>query len=287
MYKEKLIAGTVQFGIDYGINNSTGLLNDKDVVELLHHIRKETDCLDTAAAYGLAEDRIGLYHKEGESFNIITKFPKESVEDFEEYFGDVLRKLNTRKLQAVLFHSYQEYNRNRLKLKEFNKKYRGRFYDQIGVSVYTLEEMELVSSDDNIDIVQCPFNLLDNNSKRGQGFKTLKENGKEIHVRSVFLQGLFFKNQSLINGSILKLVPYLEKLHQISFESNIVIGRLALLYVLQNPYVDKVLIGVDNKTQFDLNINWINSEKLSEEVIDTINKINVREEELLLPFNWK
>ena len=43
-----------------------------------------------------------------------------------------------------------------------------------------------------IDVIQFPFNLLDNLSKRAMQISIAKRKGIELQIRSVFLQGLFF-----------------------------------------------------------------------------------------------
>ena len=64
----KLILGTVQFGLDYGINNNSGKLKKNEVLELLkisynHGIRT----LDTAELYGNAHEIIGDFHKKNKN----------------------------------------------------------------------------------------------------------------------------------------------------------------------------------------------------------------------------
>ena len=72
----KLILGTVQFGLKYGVSNQIGLPSEKDVTNIFatayrFGIRK----LDTASAYGIAEQRIGFFHQNSKvQFDIITKF---------------------------------------------------------------------------------------------------------------------------------------------------------------------------------------------------------------------
>ena len=111
-----------------------------------------------------------------------------------------------------------------------------------------------------------------------------KSKGKEIHVRSTFLQGLFFKNIDTIEGKILPLKPYLEDLVQIKNKYKVSTETLALQYVLQKNYIDRVLIGVDSLEQLKKNI-YICSERtnIPTEVIDNI---NIKEGALLNPINW-
>ena len=76
--ERKLILGTVQFGIDYGVNNSIGKLEENKVLELFKIAHNQgIRILDTAEVYGNAHEIIGNFHKKNDDsrFKIITKFP--------------------------------------------------------------------------------------------------------------------------------------------------------------------------------------------------------------------
>ena len=74
--KSKLILGTVQFGMDYGINNNDGKPSFEKVKDILDFAYlKGIRLLDTAESYGDSQSRIGEYHKiTSHKFKIITKF---------------------------------------------------------------------------------------------------------------------------------------------------------------------------------------------------------------------
>ena len=155
----------------------------------------------------------------------------------------------------------------------------------MGVSVYRNEEIDSLLDDDDIDVIQLPFNLLDNDNLRLEKIKKAKSRGKVIHTRSVFLQGMFFmdsKSENMIYG---KLKKYLSQINSISIASEIPILNLALGYCLQHNKIDGVLIGVDSLNQLKSNINAI-TQTLNHQIIDQINKINVHNKELLNPTNW-
>ena len=60
----KIILGTVQFGLDYGINNSNGKVSNNDSQEILKYAYENNiRTLDTAESYGNAHEVIGLFHK--------------------------------------------------------------------------------------------------------------------------------------------------------------------------------------------------------------------------------
>ncbi|MDB4129586.1 aldo/keto reductase, partial [Flavobacteriaceae bacterium] len=76
MAKSKLMLGTVQFGIDYGINNKDGVPSIKEVFEILDFAYNNgVRFLDTAEAYGDSQSVIGKFHLQNNNkFKIVTKF---------------------------------------------------------------------------------------------------------------------------------------------------------------------------------------------------------------------
>lgn len=55
---------------------------------------------------------------------------------------------------------------------------------------------------------------------------------------------------------------------------------------MQQPEIDYIIIGVDNITQLQRNIQ-IAEKPINTQIINTINQICVQEIELLYPKNWK
>ena len=87
-----------------------------------------------------------------------------------------------------------------------------KYHQKIGVSIYTNQEFENALNYDLIDLIQIPFNLLDNFNNKGDLIKKAKSKNIEIHARSVFLQGLFFKDHKSLKNSMKSITPYLKKL---------------------------------------------------------------------------
>ena len=80
MYK-KIILGTAQFGMKYGISNSTGQINFPEVFKILNYLKKKKiNYLDTASAYNQSEAKIGTYfQKTNKKFRVITKFSYKKI----------------------------------------------------------------------------------------------------------------------------------------------------------------------------------------------------------------
>ena len=285
---QKFILGTVQMGLDYGINNANGqvsLENSHEILEYAfnHGIR----ILDSAEAYGNAHEVIGSFHKNhpGKLFEIITKLPHQFDAAISDKVNKYLADLEVFRLYALLFHSFSSYKENidnfnvLTKLKDSGK------IKHIGVSVYTNEEIEEVILNDDVDIIQLPFNLFDNSNLRGYILEKAKAKGKTIHTRSALLQGLFFKDANDQNKTVQKLKNELLLLSEITKKYNTTISQLALSYCLQQNTIDNVLIGVDSINQLKDNIQLVNY-KIKPEAINEIDIIKVKNLDLLNPSLW-
>ena len=280
----KLILGTVQFGLNYGINNSQGKPTKENVFQILNYAyEKGIRFLDTAELYGNAHELIGEYHKlnPDNKFNVITKFPHEFEDNLEIKINTYLDQLGVNHLHAILFHSFESYINYKAQL---NKKINN--VTQIGVSVYTKEQMNEVIDDINIDIIQIPFNLFDNLNLRGELLIKAKSKNKIIHTRSVFLQGLFFMKKDNPNSIRIKLENEFNVIENISLKSSIPIGSIALNYCLIQANIDGVLIGVDSLQQLKENIAFA-EDKIPNQYLDEINTIRIENIELLNPSMWK
>ena len=155
---------------------------------------------------------------------------------------------------------------------------------KIGFSIYNEKELnEILNLGFIPDLVQLPYSILDRRFEKS--LIKLKQLGVEIHVRSVFLQGLYFKDLYNLPETLLPLRPYLRKLHEICNSFNISISSLALNFVKQNKNIDKIVIGSDSVCQLNENISAMRY-NLDSDIIKSIHEINVVEKELLNPINW-
>tara|TARA_Y100000768_G_C23990707_1_gene692518 strand:- start:2757 stop:3665 length:909 start_codon:yes stop_codon:yes gene_type:complete len=285
---KKLVLGTAQFGFKYGIKNQ--IKPSINVVDRILDLAYENDIriLDSAEDYGSSLDIISNFHKKRKfRYKIINKIKRiNNNQNINKLINSRLSQLGIEKFYAVYFHNPLSIFENQSKLDDLmNLKHNGKI-ERIGVSAYTNNDALDIVNKFDIDIIQLPFNLLDNNNKRLELFKKLKERKIEIHARSVFLQGLFFIDIKLLSNNLKKLKPYLVRLNSICSEIKIDKGSLALNYVTGSRYVDYVVIGVDNEEQLFKNINYLNTE-FSLSNINLIDKINVKHNSLLYPYNWE
>ncbi len=286
MTKKKFILGTVQLGINYGINNNEGKPSKEMAFSILNCAWKNgIEILDTADVYGDAQAVIGEYHLLTKNiFKINSKFKGNSL-PVEVQIEKILNELNIPALNVYFYHSFHDFVNSPNLMSDLVKlKTEGKF-KKIGLSVYENSELELAILNPHIDVIQLPFNLFDNINERGAMLKKAKKYNKMIQIRSVYLQGLFFKEISKLPVKLEPLAKHLTTIQRIATNNNISIEQLAIAYATMQEYIDEIIIGVENENQLIENVELFEN-RYDESIIDEINKINIEEKELLYPKNW-
>jgi len=274
--------------LDYGINNPNGQVSLENSHQILDYAFDQGILvLDTAEAYGNAHQVVGDFHRKHthKKFEIITKLPHHFDENIVDKVNQYLNDLSVNSLHAIMFHSFDSYNQNKAKIKLLNDMKSVGKIQKIGVSVYTNQEVETVLLDNEIEVIQLPFNLLDNINLRGEIIKKAADKGKIIHTRSALLQGLFFKDPNATNKVVQNLKSQLLEIHKISKNNDIPMQQLALNYCLQQSNIQNVLIGVDSIEQMAENILALNK-PIAHQIIQQIDKILVKDVNLLNPSLW-
>lgn len=280
----KLALGTVQFGLQYGISNTKGIPSDSDLIQIFKLAKeKEISVLDTAFAYGNAESRISHFSKD---FNIVTKFNAvETNTALKNLLEQSLQNLGVDSIYGYLAHNSQLLieNPNLWNVLE-EEKSKSRI-KKIGYSLYEPFQLEKLLDLKMIpDLVQLPYSIFDR--KFEDYFKILKDFGTEIHIRSVFLQGLYFMNPNRLPEKLKSFSDPLTSLENLVNVSGKSIAEVALNFVYTNSLVDKIVIGVENVDQLKENIDAIDSWQTNEKLFENIKDITIEQKELLNPANW-
>ena len=276
--------GTVQWGLDYGISNTNGIPTDAELDAIVRLATQNgIDLFDTASQYGNAEARLGNYTTK--NLSVVSKFSSVNHSSLENEIQGSLKRLNVEQLYGYLFHFPKDLintpllwdQMQNLKVKEKVKK--------IGYSLYSPEELELFLNKNWIpDIVQLPYSLLDR--KFEPYFEQLKSLGTEIHIRSVFLQGLYFKSTETLSSTFNDLKSALIELAEIAREFGLTTVELALNFVLKNENIDYAVIGVEQSNQLK---EIISASKIDfpKSIEERVNALSIENPTLLNPSNWK
>jgi aryl-alcohol dehydrogenase-like predicted oxidoreductase len=256
----KLALGTVQFGLPYGVSNKTGQVAPVEVVKILDlAATKGMRILDTASGYGNSESVLGMSFPKGHGFSIVTKtlpvkadvIRQEEISKIEAAFERSLRHLGQPSVYGLLVHHSSDLlNPGGERLYESLLRWRseGRV-SKIGVSIYTKDECDRLFDQYAFDIVQLPLNVYDQRLVRDGTLKRLHANGVEVHVRSVFLQGVLLMPSEDLPEYLAALKPIHEDYILSLVQAGVSPLAAALGYLHQLPEVSAVLVGVENSQQ--------------------------------------
>ena len=259
MTKSKIAIGTAQIGMDYGIANNIGK-PDLDEVKKIFDIasKNNIDTFDTALNYGDSEKIIGIIGL-GES-KVITKLPafngrKEEIREWlNKKINESFEHLQVDSIFGLLLHNPKDLINNDIgqELIHGLNQYReeGKI-KKIGVSVYSPDELEELISILKIDIIQAPLNIMDRRLLTSGWMERLKSLDIEVHVRSIFLQGLLLMKQVDLPDQFKKWSSHFSKWYSWLDEHQISPLNACLNYAMNIDDIDKVVIGIDNAEQLD------------------------------------
>lgn len=263
----KLVLGTVQFGLDYGITNTAGQLSDDQVAEMIKFATNSgIEIFDTAADYGDSQKRMGVLAPPGNKPNFVTKFslaPDGAEPTHENIYLNSMDLLKVEDLYGVLFHKLKDLADPRF-AQALNILRSGRengLISRIGVSIYNLEDLKLaLEVFPDLDLLQLPANILDLNLLDSEEVVQLKSRGVEVHVRSVFLQGLLLTNPMKLSDYFEPLKPALFQLNTVAADKNMSVLELVLAKIRLQNSVDAVIVGATSLLELEQITRAWNSE---------------------------
>ena len=252
----RLALGTVQFGLPYGIANRRGQVTRGEVAAILGAAwAGGITTLDTAAMYGDSEARLGAAGVA--DFAVVTKLPP-LPEDcaapaawVAAQLDAALARLRLARLHGMLLHRpaqllggqgaalWQGLERARAAGK----------VAKIGVSIYNPQELEPLLAQFDIDLVQAPFNLVDQRLVRSGWLARLHARGVEVHCRSAFLQGLLLMERAAIPAQFAPWSALWARWHDWQRDTGTGALAAALGFALSQPEISRVVVGVDGLAQ--------------------------------------
>jgi aryl-alcohol dehydrogenase-like predicted oxidoreductase len=248
---QRIILGTVQWGQPYGVAGQ-GPPDDIELVSLLARARKAgVATLDTARAYGASETRLGALAV-GKSFEIQTKLAPDVCPDGADAHAVRARTaaslaasraaLGVARLDAVLLH--RAAHRCAAGGAAWDLLRRSRQLGgigQLGVSIARPEEAWRALADPDVERIQVATSLLDQRLWRSGFFERARRAGKEVQVRSVFLQGVAFLAPGALPDALAPLRDPLAAIERWSRARGMTSADAFLLFAREIPRVPLVL----------------------------------------------
>ena len=250
------ILGAAQFGLNYGVSNVYGKTQEHELkkildIALLNGFRK----IDTAIDYGDSETVLG---KVGiKEFEVITKINPLKIHGnnaFSLILSDVensLRRLKIDQLEAVLIHNTESIvNENEADIFNFlNDLKKMKLTKKIGISSYSSEEIIRLCEKYDFDIAQTPLNIIDTDLINSGCIETLKKSNVEVHVRSIFLQGLLLMKKEQRPKKFNQFNNIWNEWHSWLDKNDLTPLEGCLCFIKNCFLIDGVIIGVETSAQ--------------------------------------
>jgi aryl-alcohol dehydrogenase-like predicted oxidoreductase len=278
----KIIIGVTQFGMPYGIMNKSKNDRKKKLKQILNFSKKKNiKALYTSKYYGNSNKLLGfenLHH-----FKIFSKFKSEDLLN-EKFILELDKVRNTlgKNTIILMLDGFEKLSVNKA-LKVYDiiiKLKKNKYISKFGYSIYDFKNLQKICKNFKPDILQCPYNVIDRRLEQKGLLEYLKFNKIEVHVRSIFLQGLLIADPSRLPKKFLKW----KKIFQI-FKNKMSYYQISNLegclnFIEKNRCIDKILIGIDN----DIQLKEILDAKYNKKI--KFPNIYIKNEKLIDPSKW-
>ncbi len=285
----KLALGTAQFGLNYGVANSSGQVTKEEAGRILE-LAKEVGIttLDTAIGYGESEQVLGELGVD--DFQVITKIPPlpEGLEKVEYWVDgqikESLSRLRVPTVYGVLLHRCEnlQCKAGEKIVNSLERHKTNGLVQKIGASIYDPNELEQIEGIMDVDLIQAPFNILDRRLETSGWLQRLNLKGVEIHIRSVFLQGLMLMTSETRPNFFHRWRLIWEKWEKWLEVSKISSLGASVRFPLNYEQIDRVIVGIDSVihlkeilAEAEGNLPALPSDLMTEDIA------------LINPSNWK
>lgn len=234
----KFLLGTAQLSRSYGIIPKTHREPRESPSQVVEGaVSLGFSAIDTAPVYGNAEEDIGR------SRTVLPVFTKLHPElSAEESLSRSRAALQRNLLDGVYLH--EEYIGSR-RQKDLLKRLSDRKTHEIGavgVSIYSIEEFRLANVNPDIDLVQLPYNILDQRFNSEFLIKNL-DPSKQVFARSIFLQGILLTQASALPPAVHHLRGFKESLENLARDCGLDDLDVALGFAMKNTTLAGVIAG--------------------------------------------
>ena len=261
LQRKRLAIGTAQFGLDYGITNTSGQVSLDEIVAILSSASDAgVDTLDTAALYGSSEGLLGeALALAGLSFSIITKTGKRldartDAEAHDFLLADLdtsMKRLGQQALDTLIVHDADELlgPNGDARWKAMEAARSQGLVSRIGASIYDSSQLDALLSRYNLDIVQVPLNAIDRRLLDSGAAQRLGSANIAVHARSAFLQGLLLAEKKSLPPAFSTLGPIIDGLETLAMAHDV--PRLAILLapLIRLEMVERIVVGMTTESE--------------------------------------
>lgn len=252
--------GGVEIGMPYGlgVQSEADMLSEKAAIKLIHQsIDEGINFFDTARLYGQSEHIFGKsFQGKRDQIIISTKCKhlvtpegnipsyKQLVKIIEGSLMESLKELQTDYIDVFMLHQASMPILQNTDIAEIFIALKAKgIIRATGVSTYFVEESKIAIQSGMWDIIQLPFNLLDQQQQKI--FLLAKQKGIGIVVRSVLLKGLLSGSFKSPPAPLEGVAKHIKKYNIFLCSSIPDLPTLAINFALSFEEVGSVLVGLD------------------------------------------
>jgi aryl-alcohol dehydrogenase-like predicted oxidoreductase len=242
----KLGLGTAQFGLDSGpVRGKPPEVEARDILALAG--RAGLSVFDTCAASHHGEVLLAQAMPRPMPMRVIIKAARgERGPDFVEAEARAcLRRLGLPKADAIVVQSASDLFsaqgaaawRRLAELRDEG------LFDRIGVSAYASDDPVGIARRFQPDLIQAPASLLDQRLLVDGSLESVRGMGVEVHLRSIFLNGLLFLPPDRVPSELKGAAARLSRARRLIAEGRSDPLQAALGFALSRPEADAVIVG--------------------------------------------
>lgn len=268
MYRNKIILGTANLSNSYGLEKKK-FESYTDLKKIFKNIKKNNKkvFIDTAQAYGESEKKLGkIFDKKKVEYitKIILKKNDIDLNKLNQKILNSLKNLRTDKIYCLLIHNtnFLRDDKTINKIKNYLIKLKKeKVIKKYGVSIYDVKDLKRIYKKFDPEVVQLPLNIFDQNTTKRSWIKKMFDQKKEIHIRSVFLQGILLKKKNQLPKYFIKFKKHFEAWYNWLIKNNLSNLNACLKFIYNEKHISKIVVGVENYEQFKKIINFKKDKK--------------------------
>ncbi|MDC0417220.1 aldo/keto reductase [Candidatus Pelagibacter sp.] len=285
----KLAIGTAQLNNIYGYNNKRIKLNKKIFFEIVKLSQKnKINLYDTAEGYNNHRVLASIL---GKNDKIISKIIYDNKIDYQseiinEKINKILEELNLKKIDGLLIHNTNYIRHNKFKKFFQNLKKKSDKIKKLGFSCYNISDIEYLVKNFKFQILQFPFNVFDQRlARETKIIQMLKSKKIEIHIRSIFLQGVLLNEDIKNHKYFKKWTKFFDKFELFKRSNKLNNIETCIFFLKQHNFYDRVVVGLDNINHFKELLSVLKSKNKKKKY--NFKKFSTNEKKLILPNLWK
>jgi len=286
--KNKIILGSANFDQVYGIRKN--FISKSEIKKLLEFaLKNKIKTIDSSPTYGKSEKIIGILNRN--RFKIISKISikpnnkKKYINIWvKKSVKNSLHNLKIKKFECLLLQNAKSLlGKNGDEIYESIKNIKTiGLTNKIGISIYDFNILDKILKKFKFDLIQAPFNIVDQRLFKTGWLKILKKKKIQVHARSTFLQGILLLKYNQIPKKLKKFNKSWQIWENWLKKNKLNSLQACLSFVFNQHQLDGVVISHNSRNDLKKNLEIIKKNKS----LFTVSNLNIKQNKFIDPRKW-